>query len=66
MVKKTHCVTFLVDNNTLDKLTNFRFENRFKNQTETILYLLDKGFKNPECRLGHVIEENSFGQLTTG
>ena len=36
-------VTFTLSQEKLDLVNNYRFDNRFKNQTQAILSLIDKG-----------------------
>ena len=39
-------ITFAVDKHTLDKITEYRFEHRLKNQTQAVLTLIEKGLSS--------------------
>lgn len=39
-------ITFAVDKYTLDKITEYRFEHRLKNQTQAVLTLIEKGLNS--------------------
>lgn len=41
-------ITIAVDQFTLDKITEYRFEHRMKNQTQAVLALIEKGMKAVE------------------